>query len=88
LLILNVAVDWGIKIADELNVNNFLDSAPYGRLFYEAKGFEHIEENVNIPVADTDNPADSWKEVEEKVGPFIFWLMRRPAKEGSKAELT
>ncbi|KAI3327524.1 acyl-CoA N-acyltransferase [Xylariaceae sp. AK1471] len=73
-------MDWGIKTADEMNVDLFLDSTPYGRPLYEANGFEYIEENVNIPVADTDTPDDSWKEIEKKVGPFTFWLMRRPAK--------
>lgn len=54
----------------------FLDSTPYGRPLYEVNGFEYIEENLNIP--ETENPDDSWREIQEKVGPFTFWLMRRP----------
>ncbi|KAK7955820.1 GNAT family acetyltransferase [Apiospora aurea] len=49
---------------------------PYGRLLYEANGFRYIEENVNIPVS--DEPDEEWKRMEEKVGPFTFWLMWRP----------
>ncbi|KAI1445422.1 acyl-CoA N-acyltransferase [Annulohypoxylon stygium] len=75
-------MDWGMKKADELGYDFFLDSTPYGRPLYEANGFVYIEENVNIPK--TDNPDDKWKEVEEKVGPFTFWLMWRPV--GGKYE--
>ncbi|KAK9776460.1 putative N-acetyltransferase domain-containing protein [Seiridium cardinale] len=69
-------MDWGIKKADEMGVEFFLDSTPYGRPLYEANGFEYIEENVNIPV--TEAPDEEWKAVEDKVGPFTFWLMWRP----------
>ncbi|KAI0384886.1 acyl-CoA N-acyltransferase [Hypomontagnella monticulosa] len=75
-------MDWGMKKADEMGVDFFLDSTPYGRPLYEANGFVYIEENVNIPV--TDTPDEKWKEVEEKVGPFTFWLMWRPV--GGKYE--
>ncbi|GAW13466.1 hypothetical protein ANO14919_028520 [Xylariales sp. No.14919] len=69
-------MDWGIKKADEKGVDFYLDSTPYGRPLYEANGFAYIEENINIPT--TENPDEKWKEVENKVGPFTFWLMWRP----------
>lgn len=78
-------MDWGLKKAEELGYNFFLDSTPYRRPLYEANGFAYIEENLNYP--QTENPDKEWKEVEDKVGPFTFWLMRRPAggfKEGIK----
>jgi GNAT superfamily N-acetyltransferase len=78
-------MNWGKKKADEMNVDLYLDSTPYGRPLYEANGFEYIEENVNIPV--TDNPDASWKQIEEKVGPFTFWLMRRPVNGKSQEGL-
>jgi len=70
-------MDWGLKKADELGFDFYLDSTPYGRLLYEANGFRYIEENVNIPVAEGTTD-EKWKEMEEKVGPFTFWLMWRP----------
>ncbi|KAI0173196.1 acyl-CoA N-acyltransferase [Hypoxylon sp. FL1284] len=71
-------MDWGMKKADELGLEFFLDSTPYGRPLYEANGFVYIEENVNIPM--TDAPDEKWKEVQDKVGPFTFWLMWRPVR--------
>ncbi|KAI0406970.1 acyl-CoA N-acyltransferase [Xylaria palmicola] len=68
-------MDWGIKKSDEANMDIFLDATPHGRPLYDVNGFEYIEENINIPKL--DNPDDAWKEIEEKVGPFTFWLMRR-----------
>ncbi|KAH8652627.1 acyl-CoA N-acyltransferase [Tricladium varicosporioides] len=70
-------LNWGIKKADDLLYDFFLESTPYGRPLYEANGFAYVEEYVNHP--QTDNPDDKWKEVENKVGPFTFWLMWRPA---------
>lgn len=70
-------MDWGMKKADELGLEFFLDATPPGRPLYEANGFIYAEENVTAPT--TDNPDERWKETEEKVGPFTFWLMWRPA---------
>lgn len=68
--------------ADRLGYEFFLDSTQYGRPLYEANGFVYIHENFNPPK--TDHPDDKWKEVEEKVGGFTFWLMWRPV--GGKYE--
>ncbi|KAK6854640.1 hypothetical protein PG995_009733 [Apiospora arundinis] len=65
---------WGMKKADELGFDFYLNSTPYGRPLYEANGFRYLEENVNIPVAE-GIPDKKWKKVEEKVGPFTLWLM-------------
>ncbi|RWA11667.1 hypothetical protein EKO27_g3424 [Xylaria grammica] len=73
-------IDWGIKKSNKTGLDIFLDATPYGRPLYEVNGFEYVEENVNVPL--TENPDDAWKEMEEKVGPFTFWLMRRPARRG------
>jgi hypothetical protein len=70
-------VDWGISKSDEMRLDIFLDATPYGRPLYEMNGFEYIEENVNIP--QTKSADDAWREIEKRVGPFTFWLMRRPA---------
>ncbi|TGJ78981.1 hypothetical protein E0Z10_g9780 [Xylaria hypoxylon] len=78
-------MDWGLKKADDTGVDFYLDSTPYGRPLYEANGFTYIEENINIPT--TENPDEKWKEIENKVGPFTFWLMWRPVggKKSSEA---
>lgn len=70
-------MDWGMKKADEMGFDLFLGSTPHGRPLYETNGFRYIEENVIVPV--TDDPDEKWKEIEERLGPFTFWLMWRPA---------
>ncbi|KAJ8067125.1 hypothetical protein OCU04_004500 [Sclerotinia nivalis] len=75
-------MNWGMKKADELGYEFFLEATPYGRPLYEANGFVYVEEYVNHP--QTDTPDEKWKEIEQKVGPFTFWLMRRPL--GGKLE--
>jgi GNAT superfamily N-acetyltransferase len=75
-------MDWGMKKSDETGLDFYLDATPYGRPLYEVNGFTYLKENVNIPT--TDNPDEKWKETAEKVGPFTFWLMWRPAQ-GNKA---
>ncbi|KAJ8132518.1 hypothetical protein O1611_g1100 [Lasiodiplodia mahajangana] len=71
-------IDWGVNKSTEMGLDIYLDSTPYGRPLYEANEFEYIEENVNIPT--TENPDAAWKEIEKKVGPFTFWLMRRSVR--------
>ncbi|KAK2600554.1 hypothetical protein N8I77_010079 [Diaporthe amygdali] len=75
-------LDWGMNRADELGLEFFLDATPQGKPLYDANGFIVVEENVTAPT--TDNPDEKWKETEEKVSPFTFWLMWRPV--GGKYE--
>lgn len=75
-------MDWGMKKADELGLEFFLDATPMGKPLYEKSGFIHVEENTTKPT--TDQPDEKWKEMEKKVPPFTFWLMWRPA--GGKYE--
>ncbi|XXG95585.1 hypothetical protein Hte_001852 [Hypoxylon texense] len=76
-------MEWGMKKADEMGVEFFLDATPMGRPLYERSGFVLIEENVIDPK--TDSPDDAWREIEAKVGSSTHYLMWRPAggyKEG------
>ncbi|KAF2175457.1 hypothetical protein K469DRAFT_702208 [Zopfia rhizophila CBS 207.26] len=75
-------MDWGKNKADEMNVEFWLDSTPYGRPLYEANDFVYVYENVNSP--ERENPDEKWKEMEEKIGTFTFWVMWRPV--GGKYE--
>ncbi|TVY40860.1 hypothetical protein LOCC1_G005186 [Lachnellula occidentalis] len=75
-------MDWGMKKADQLGYDFFLESTFYGRPLYEANGFLYIEECIVHP--ETENPEDDWKKIDEKVGLWTFWLMWRPAGGQSK----
>ncbi|KAI5927291.1 hypothetical protein F4810DRAFT_706661 [Camillea tinctor] len=71
-------MDWGMRKADELRLEIFLDSTPYGKRLYEANNFVSIEENVIHPQREEQDK--EWQEIEKKVGKFTFWLMRRPVE--------
>lgn len=76
-------MDWGLVKAKELGYDFYLDSTPYGRPLYEANGFSYLVENINHP--QTESPDEAWKSVEDKVGPFTFWLMWKATGDGSGA---
>ncbi|KAI1264050.1 acyl-CoA N-acyltransferase [Xylariaceae sp. FL1019] len=70
-------MSWGMKQADEMGVEMFLDATPLGKALYDANGFQLLKDNLIVPHSDT--PDAAWKEVEEKVGgPIPFSLMWRP----------
>lgn len=66
------------------SLDTYLDSTPVGRSFYETLGFDYIQENTSAP--QTENPDLEWKQMDEKVGPFTFWLMVRPLKKNNTAK--
>ncbi|KAI2625648.1 hypothetical protein GGR54DRAFT_637427 [Hypoxylon sp. NC1633] len=70
-------LDWGIKKADELGLELFLDATPMGRPLYEKNGLVLIKKNVIAP--QTDNPGDAWREIETRVGSSTHYLMWPPA---------
>ena len=70
-------MNWGIKKANSMGVDIYLEATPPGRPLYEANGFNHVEEYVIQP--QIENPDEKWNEIKEKVGPFIFFLMSKPA---------
>lgn len=71
-------LDWGIKKADELGLEIFLEATPPSKPLFEKQGFVVIKENITTPETDDPDDAKRWKEMEEKVGPLNFWLMWRP----------
>ncbi|KAF5872967.1 putative gnat family protein [Botrytis fragariae] len=78
-------MNWGMKKADELGYEFLLDATPYGRPLYDVNGFVYVEENINHPK--TDTPDEKWKEIDEKVGSFTFWLMRRLPDDRNEVEV-
>lgn len=73
-------LDWGLEQADKLKLGIYLDSTAPGRPLYEANGFSYIQEHHIRPKKET--PDREWQELEEMVGPIVFWPMQRPVSEG------
>ena len=69
-------LEWGIKKAEEMGVEMWLDATIYGVPLYKKHGFVVVHENVIAPK--TDKPDDDWKKIEDELSPMTFWQMWRP----------
>ncbi|KAI1347670.1 hypothetical protein F5Y01DRAFT_294503 [Xylaria sp. FL0043] len=73
-------LSWGMRKADEMGVEMFLDATAVGKPLYEANNFVCIKENIVSPDLGTETPVGAWKELESQVGEIPFYLMWRPVK--------
>lgn len=65
-------LDWGLRRADDENVDVKLLSSPNAELFYERSGFRAIGEGNLPPLADIE------------FGPVMEWSRREEARHKSK----
>ncbi|KAF7330147.1 putative gnat family protein [Mycena sanguinolenta] len=70
------SMDWGMKRADELGLEMFLEAGEHGRALYETNGFAYVEE-ILLDVT-TDTPDERWVEMQQLAGTTTAWLMWRP----------
>jgi len=72
----SLVMDWGVKKADELGLNMFIEAGEQGRHLYAKFGFIEIDKSeVDMVVP---NPSEEWKEMERKNLPFGWVNMWRP----------
>ncbi|KAF4635646.1 hypothetical protein G7Y89_g2446 [Cudoniella acicularis] len=64
-------MEWGVKKADELDLECFLDSTPIGVPLYKNFGFLAIDD-TSLDMTIT-NPSDEWKEWEKKILPYQWF---------------
>ena len=69
-------VEWGIKKADEVNVECFVESTDEGKPLYERHGFANINEFELNPTM--SEPGEEWRNVAEKLLPMHGYFMWRP----------
>ena len=60
----NLIMDWGVKKADELGVESFIEATKIGKRLYENNGFVL----VSIDAVDTNiqDPSEDWKDMERR----------------------
>ena len=80
----DLILEWGIRKADQMGVEMWLDATVYGVPLYKKHGFEVINENKLHP--ETENPDDQWRKIEHELMPITLWQMWRPI--GGKHEGT
>ena len=71
-------MDWGCELADEKNLECFVESTDAGRPLYESKGFvvfDYYDINPQM-----ENASDAWQKLKEELfpEPMRCWLMWRP----------
>ncbi|KAK5988395.1 hypothetical protein PT974_12549 [Cladobotryum mycophilum] len=75
-------IEWGIKKADELGIETWVNSTGPGVPLYQEYGFVVVNETTLCP--ETENPNEEWKEMAERFSPMDQWVMWRPV--GGKYE--
>ncbi|MCJ1465021.1 hypothetical protein MMC07_003636 [Pseudocyphellaria aurata] len=78
----HLLVEWGIKKADEMGVELFVESTDDGKPLYDRHGLVTMNEMILKP--SKPNPGDEWKSVEKELGPMRLHFMWRPV--GGKYE--
>lgn len=68
---------WGIEKADELGLESYIDATEAGIPLYETCGYAKASK-VDLD-ASKDEASQQWIELREKLLPFSFWPMWRPA---------
>lgn len=74
----SLVMKWGLDHADRLGLEAFLEATKEGKPCYESVGFKVVEKH-DLHV-EKKNPSEEWKEVEQKLLPFTWWSMHKPAK--------
>jgi len=67
---------WGIKKADELGFESYIDATEAGIPLYEMCGYAKAS-RVDFD-ASKDEASQQWRELREELLPFSFWPMWRP----------
>ncbi|KAK2764021.1 hypothetical protein FQN54_009640 [Arachnomyces sp. PD_36] len=73
----DLAMEWGIKKADELGIEMWIDATPLGLPLYKKHGLIVVHETVLEPK--TDNPSEEWNKVKEEFGHVVVAHLWRPA---------
>lgn len=72
----NLLVGWGIKKADEMGVESFVESTVNGEPLYKRHGFANMND-FNLKPSHP-NPGEEWKRLEKELGPMHGYFMWRP----------
>ena len=69
-------MEWGLRKADEMGLETYINATEAGIPLYEASGF--LKAGKIDFIAEKDKPSQLWKELREQLLPFSFWPMWRP----------
>jgi hypothetical protein len=68
-------MEWGIKKAEDMSVEMWLDATIYGIPLYKKHGSVVVNENNMCPQRDEKDKDEGWKEKETEMSPMTMWQM-------------
>lgn len=76
----HMMMEWGIRRADELGLECFVEASPLGYQLYSKYGFrlERVAELTPRPEADEDS--EEWRVCREELGGLNCAVLRRPVR--------
>jgi hypothetical protein len=69
-------MEWGLKVADKMNLPAFVESTLEARKFYEKNGFDVID-NLELD-APIPNQSDKFEQLRAQLMPVPYVVMTRP----------
>jgi len=69
-------MEWGVRIADSLGINAYVEATEMGKHLYAKFGFIMVskdEVNTSVP-----NPSEEWKDMQKRFQPIPWYCMWRP----------
>ena len=78
-------MQWGCEVADNKDLEGFVESTEDGVKLYESAGFNKVEKfqiEPSLPEGFSGPEAVEWKQIKEQSfpTPYPVWLMHRPNK--------
>lgn len=73
----SLLMTWGIKVAQESNLESFIEASESGRMLYEKFGYRMLMK-ITVSAA-KHNPSDEWRKLSHELCPSEFYAMWKPA---------
>ncbi len=71
-------MEWGIRKADELGLETYIEASPLGSTLYRKHGFRIVGEADVQPDASMEEDDEEWRRCRERMSPLRFAIMKRP----------
>jgi len=73
----NLMMEWGVKEADRMGLESFVEASAEGKCLYEKWGFLHFD-TLSVNTKIHSHPSAEWQRLERELSPSPQYLMWRP----------
>ena len=74
----SMCVEWGVRKADELGLETYVESSAMARRLYESHGFVHVDTVIREFRSRRSKPSEEWKRYVEESMAMPTAIMWRP----------